>query len=48
MDFERKTTIYPSQKATSKNDDDNEIKKEKPKGDGYIVGSYLRQRVENL
>ena len=27
---------------------DNEIKKEEPKGDKYIVGPYLRQRVENL
>ena len=53
-------TIYHSQKATSKNkkkikrkkkkekEIDNEIKKEEPKGDKYIVGPYLRQRVENL
>ena len=27
---------------------DNEIKKEESKGDKYIVGPYLRQRVENL
>ena len=27
---------------------DNEIRKEEPKGDKYIVGPYLRQRVENL
>ena len=51
-------TIYHSQKATSKKkkkkkkkkekEIDNEIKKEEPKGDKYIVGPYLRQRVENL
>ena len=47
-------TIYHSQKATSKKkkkkekEIDNEIKKEEPKGDKYIVSPYLRQRVENL
>ena len=47
MDFEGKATMYSSQKGTSKNDD-NEIKKEEPKGDEYILGPYLRQRVKNL
>ena len=28
--------------------DDNELRKEEPKSDGYILGPYLRQRVENL
>ena len=27
---------------------DNKMKKEEPKGNEYIVSSYLRQRVENL
>jgi len=27
-----------------KNDDDNEWKEEEPKGDGYIVSPYLRQK----
>ena len=31
-----------------KNDDDNEMKREEPKGDKYIVSPCLRQRVENL
>ena len=31
-----------------KKNDDNKWKKEEPKGDGYIVSPYLRQRVENL
>ena len=31
-----------------KNDDDNEMKREEPKGDEYIVSPCLRQRVENL
>ena len=47
MDFEGNATMYSSQIGTSKSDD-NEIKKEEPKGDKYIVGPYLRQRVENL
>ena len=50
MDFERNATIYSSQKATSKkNDDDsNKWKKEESKSDGYILSPHLRQRVENL
>ena len=35
-------------KKKKKNDDDNERKMEEPKGDGYIVIPYLRQRVEKL
>ena len=31
-----------------KKNDDNEWKKEEPKGDGYVVSSCLRQRVENM
>ena len=50
MDFESKATTYSSQKATSKKkkNDDNEWKKEKLKGDRYIVSQYLRKSVENL
>ena len=51
MDFKRKATIYSSQRATSKGKkkkDGNEMKKEEPKSDEYIVSPYLRQRVENL
>ena len=31
-----------------KKKDGNEMKKEEPKSDEYIVSPYLRQRVENL
>ena len=31
-----------------KKNDDNKMKKEESKGDEYIVGPYLRQRIENL
>ena len=49
MNVERKATIYYSQGATlEKNDDNNKIKREEPKGDEYIVSPCLRQKVENL
>ena len=56
MDFERKATIYHGYNISQlegyfkkkEKEIDNEIKKEEPKGDKYIVGPYLRQRVENL
>ena len=31
-----------------KRDNDNEMKREEPKGDEYIVSPRLRQKVENL
>ena len=54
MDLERKATIYSSLRVTSKKKkkrkekNDNKMKKEEPKGDEYIVGLCLRQRVKNL
>ena len=50
MDFERKATIYSSQRAISKKKKKNEMmnKNEKSKGDEYIVSLCLRQRVENF
>ena len=56
MDLERKATIYSSLRVTSKKKEkkkrkeknDNKMKKEESKGDEYIVGLCLRQRVKNL
>ena len=48
MDFERKATIYPSKRATSKKMIMIMNEKEEPKGNGYIVSPYLRQMAENL
>ena len=47
MDLERKAIIYLAKGLLQKNDD-NKMKKEESKGDEYIVGPYLRQRIENL
>ena len=48
MGFEWKATIYSSQKATSKRMMIMNMRKEEPKGDEYIDGPCLSQRVENL
>ena len=51
MDFGRKAKMYSSQRATLKKKKMMMImngKKERPKGDGYIVSPYLRQKVENF
>ena len=49
MDFERKATIYSSQRAISKKKKNEMMNKnEKSKGDEYIVSLCLRQRVENF
>ena len=54
MDLERKATIYsslrllPKKKKKRKEKNDNKMKKEESKGDEYIVGLCLRQRVKNL
>ena len=49
MDFERKATIYSSQRDISKKKKNEMMNKnEKSKGDEYIVSLCLRQRVENF
>ena len=46
--LQKKKKKKKKRKKKKEKEIDNEIKKEEPKGDKYIVGPYLRQRVENL